>query len=460
MNTELYIVRRILKNSKDTARFSKPIVNIAILSIALSLAVMIIAISIVTGFKKQITDKLVGIGADITIANLDNNFSNETFPIYRNAEFLQVLLQDSSIISIYPFALKHAILKTKDEIQGVIIKGVTPQYDPSFYQSYLIEGKGIEAEIQDEENKHVVISKFISNALQARVGDTILTYYMSKPAVLASSHLEKAMHLAAFGVINYNIDAQQNFERFKKLYQHYNELIKPQVVQPTPRAIKLYVTGIYETGMIELDQQLILADMQIVQKMYGWTKNDISGFEVKIKNFEDLENQTDQLNALLPSDLYASNVKENFPDIFGWLPTVDMNSIIIIVLMIIVSIMAMISTLLILILEKTNMIGILKSLGMPNFNIRKIFLYQAGFIIIRGMIIGNIMGLLLCFLQLQFGIFKLDQESYYLSEVPVLLNVGYILMINLLTFLVSTAALIFPTYLVTRITPLDAIRVD
>src|SRR5690606_24346841 len=164
--------------------------------------------------------------------------------------------------------------------------------------------------------------------------------------------------------------------------------------------------------------------------------------------------------ALLPSDLYASNVKENFPDIFGWLPTVDMNSIIIIVLMIIVSIMAMISTLLILILEKTNMIGILKSLGMPNFNIRKIFLYQAGFIIIRGMIIGNIMGLLLCFLQLQFGIFKLDQESYYLSEVPVLLNVGYILMINLLTFLVSTAALIFPTYLVTRITPLDAIRVD
>ncbi len=459
MNVELYIVKRILKNSKDSARFSKPIVNIAIVSIALSLAVMIIAVSIVTGFKKQITDKLVGIGADITISNLDNNFSNETYPIYKQADFVANLWQDSLVKSVHPFALKHAILKTKDEIQGVIIKGVTSTYDPSFYDKYLIEGKGGEKP-DSGENKHVVISKIISSALQANIGDTILTYYMSKPAVLASSQLSKATQLGAFAAVNYNLDPQQNFERFKKLYEHYQELIKPQIIQPTPRAIKLFVSGIYETGMFELDQQLILADIQVVQKMYGWTQNDISGFEVKLKNFQSLEAQTDKINALLPSDLYASNVKDNFPDIFGWLPTVDMNSIIIIVLMVIVSIMAMISTLLILILEKTNMIGILKALGMPNLNIRKIFIYQAGFIILRGMIIGNVIGLSLCFIQLYFGVFKLDQESYYLSQVPVLLNPVYIILINAMTFVVSTTALIFPTYLVTRITPLDAIRVD
>lgn len=459
MNTEYFIVKRILKNSKESTRFSKPIVNIAIVSIALSLAVMIIAIAIVTGFKKQITDKLVGIGADITIANLDNNFSNETIPVYLKADFLKQLKADSSVKSIYPFALKHAILKTQDEIQGVLIKGIKPNYDPSFFQQYLIEGNGI-TQTDSAENRQVIISKVISNALQAKVGDTILTYYMSKPAVLASNLLSDATHLSAFAVVNYNINPQSNFERFKKLYEHYQEIIQPKNIQPAPRAMKLYVNGIYETGMYDLDQQLILADMQIVQKMYGWTKNDITGFEVKISNFNSLEKQTDKINALLPSDLYASNVKENFPDIFGWLPTVDMNSIIIIVLMIVVSIMAMISTLLILILEKTNMIGILKALGMSNFNIRKIFLYQAGFIIVRGMIIGNIVGLLLCFLQLQFGIFKLDQESYYLSEIPILLNPAYIILINVMTFLVSTASLIIPTYLVTRITPLDAIRVD
>lgn len=454
----------MIRSKDDALSFSRPVVIIAITSVMLSLGIMILSMAIVRGFKNQITEKLVGISSHITIYNLDNNYSFETRPVYNKEPFYYSLQNKKGVKHIQKYALKHAILKTKEEIQGVIIKGIDSDFDWSFFNRHLVSGKPLEVGDDSLASRQIVVSKIIADKLQIEPGDTLYTFYLNQPALHTGQKAIRLCKLATYWSV---MKTDENWFSYldyqpssNSLMKYYESLRRDSLISGRPSSMKLYVTGIYETGMYELDEQLMLADIRIVQKMYGWTVNDATGFELMINDYKDLDELTDTILVNLPGGYYVSNVKENYPGIFLWLPSVDVNSIIIIVLMILVSIMAMISTLLILILEKTTTIGVLKSLGMRNWNVQEIFLYHAGHIIIRGMILGNIFGISLSFIQLHFKVIKLPKESYYLTEVPIEMNVLSIIAINLATFIVCILAMVLPSLLVTRISPVKAIRID
>lgn len=454
----------MIRSKDDALSFSRPVVIIAIVSVMLSLGIMLLAMSIVRGFKNQITEKLVGISSHITIYNLDNNYSFETYPVYSHERFYDELKKKPGIRHIQRYATKHAILKTQDEIQGVVMKGIDSDFDWSFFKDHLVTGEVLRVGNDSSASKEVMVSKVIADKLLIGPGDTIYTFYLNQPTLHAGSRAKRISNLGTyFSVMQMSDDFYTMLDyqpSDKKLSNYYEGLKKDSLASGKPNAMKLHVTGIYETGMYEIDERLILADIRLVQDMYGWTRNDATGYELMIYDYKQLDALSDTVLVNLPGGFYVSDIKENYPGIFLWLPSVDVNSVIIIVLMILVSIMAMVSTLLILILEKTNTIGILKSLGMRNWNVQEIFLYHAGHIIVRGMVLGNVFGIGLCLVQQYFKVIKLPKESYYLSEVPIEMNLVSIILINAATFTVCLLAMVLPSLLVTRISPVKAIRMD
>jgi len=466
LKPEFFIARRIIGSKDNALSFSRPVVWIAVISVMLSLSIMILAVSIVRGFKNQITGKLVGISSHITITNLDNNYSFETRPVYKYEKFYDELRKVRGIRHIQSYALKHAILKTQDEIQGVVIKGIDHDFDWNFFSEHLVEGNSLQVGSDTAASREIVISKVIADRLQIRANDTIYTYYLNQPVLHSAGRLARIQKLALYWsvILPYDgegfISAFDYFPSTKPLAEYYDSISRDIVPPGRPSAMKLRVAGIYETGMYELDEQLMLADVRLVQDMYGWTRNDVTGFELMTDDYRNLDALTDTVIVHVPGGIYVSNIRENYPAIFVWLPSVDVNSVIIIVLMILVSIMAMISTLLILILEKTSTIGILKALGMANWNVQQIFLYHAAHIVTRGMILGNLLGIGMCLVQLYLKPVKLPKESYYLTEVPIEMFAPTIILINVSTFVVCLLALLLPSLLVTRISPVKAIRMD
>ncbi|MBW7935585.1 MAG: FtsX-like permease family protein [Flavobacteriales bacterium] len=430
MKVNFFITQRLLKNQKFG--FSTPIVRIAILSTGLGLSVMIVAVSVVAGFKQGITEKLTGIVSHVQITKLSASSSLETAPIDRMPAFYQDIKTMQGVKHIQTFCIKHAILKTQMEIQGVVVKGIGDDFDWQFFQQHLLEGTVVKPMLDKSMHRGVLISKLIAERLQIKTGDSLYVYFMRQQ------------------------------KRIDYLSDESPRMFYPSdsATEIKPYAMKVGVQGIYETGMYEMDNQLILSDLTLVQQMYGWQANQVSGFEILIDDYEKIDPITYEIDNIVPVDLYVSNLRENYPEIFEWLPTIDINSIIIIVLMVMVSVMAMVSTLLILILEKTNLIGILKALGMNNASIQKIFMYHAAYIVFQGLILGNLLGLGAAFLQMKFGFIQLDQQSYYLSEVPVLINGYYIAILNLISFFSCILVMIFPSYLVSRISPVQAIRID
>lgn len=436
MKTEFFITRRIL-TTRHPAGFSRPIVRFAVASIALGLGIMILAVSIVNGFKQGITEKLTGITSHIQITRLSASSSLETEPTDKHPAYYNEIKNMPEVSNIQSFIVKHGILKTKKEIQGVVIKGVGEDFNWEFFQQHLKEGAILSSTHNDQTSKDIVISRLIASKLNLSVADSLYIYYLSR--------IKKPLY-----------QIPDDLPRD----EYYEMLIRDSITESKPYAMKLRVAGIYETGMYEMDNQLILAHQSLVQDMYKWNRNQVSGFEINLHDYRNLDDMTWEIDSKVPVDLYVSNIRENYPEIFEWLPTIDINSMIIVILMILVSIMAMISTLLILILEKTNMIGILKAMGMSNLSVRKIFIYQSGYIVIQGLLLGNIVGIGLSMIQFHFGVIKLDQQSYYLSEVPVLIDWIKIAGINVLTLVSCIAVMILPSYLVTRITPIEAIRVS
>lgn len=436
MKTEFFITRRIL-TTRHPAGFSRPIVRFAVASIALGLGIMILAVSIVNGFKQGITEKLTGITSHIQIVRLSASSSLETEPTEKQPAFYEEIKNMPEVRNIQSFIVKHGILKTKKEIQGVVIKGVGEDFNWQFFKQHLKTGTLLLDTDIDKTSKDILISQLIANKLQLSVDDSLHIYYLSRVKKPLYQIPEDLPHV-----------------------EYYEMLIKDSITESKPYAMKLRVAGIFETGMYEMDNQLILAHQSLVQDMYKWNRNQVSGFEITLHNYKKLDDMTWEIDSKVPVELYVSNIRENYPEIFEWLPTIDINSVIIVILMILVSIMAMISTLLILILEKTNMIGILKAMGMRNIGIRKIFIYQSAYIILQGLLIGNFVGIGLSLIQYHYGIIKLDQQSYYLEEVPIMINWIKIVGINLLTLGNCLAVMILPSYLVTRITPIEAIRVS
>ena len=433
MNFPYFIASRVA--AAGQASFSRLIIRIAIVAIALSVTVMICANALIAGFKEEISTKIFGFWGHIHITDTDINRSLlEAYPIEKDQPFYphidtiesvtyrmpeQVLGQTvardrttkGGIRHIQAFAIKPGIIEAgkgaAQEIEGIILKGVGEDFDWAFMNQYIKRGKRLSLP-KDEMSRDILISAQTSKRLQVDTGDTFIVHFVEQ--------------------------GEQLQRRF-------------------------YVSGVYRTGLEEYDQKFALVDIRQIQRLLSWGENQVSGFEVFIDHIEDLPTLTDYIYyEELPTELYAESIREKLPEIFDWLDLQDINEVVILTLMVIVAIINMITALMILILERTNMIGTLKALGTSNWGIRKIFLYYAAYIIAVGLFWGNLFGIGLCLLQDHFEIIRLSEENYYLSTAPIALRALPILLINLGTLVITLVFLILPSYLVSSISPVKAIR--
>ncbi|HFA49947.1 MAG TPA: ABC transporter permease [Bacteroidetes bacterium] len=431
MNLERFIAKRVASSNKQS--FSGLIIKIAIVAVALSLAVMIVATAVISGFKHQIGEKIFGFWGHIQITSPQiNQTTGEAVPISINQNFYPSLdtirevpyqknyeilghelpfeiekKTKGGVRHIQVFTLKPGIIKTKNKIEGIILKGVGKDFNWAFFDKYLVEGKRLELP-DSVAGKGILISQQTASRLQLSIGDKFRFNYLRDKDVLAS---------------------------------------------------RFVVQGIYKTGLEEYDRKFALVDIRETQRLLNWDPDEVGGFEVFIDDLSDLEILSDYIYyEEVPANLYCESIRSKYPAIFEWLALQDINEVVILVLMVIVGLINMITALMILILERTNMIGILKALGQTNWGIRKTFLYQAGYIILLGLFWGNIAGIGACLLQQHFGLVQLSEENYYLSVAPIEINYWSILLLNLGALAVIMAFLIIPSWLVTKIDPVKAIR--
>jgi lipoprotein-releasing system permease protein len=414
MNLPYFIAERLIRGRKEGTSFSRPINVIAIIGIALGLAVMILAVAVLTGFKKQIREKVVGFGSHIQVVNFDSNISFETAPVSDTQAFIPKIKELPGVKHVQVFATKAGIIKTNEEIQGVVLKGIGSDFDWSYFASNMVDGSVFTVSDTGRTDK-VIISKKISDMLKLKTGDSFAMLFVQDP----------------------------------------------------PRMRKFTISGIYETSLEEFDKMYVFCDIGQIQRLNGWENDQVSGFEVFINDFDRMDEMTSAVRETIgyriaedETQFKVTNIRMRYPQIFDWLNFQDVNVIIIILLMLVVAGFNMISGLLILILEKTNMIGVLKAMGSDDKTIRRVFLYQAAYLIGKGLLWGNLIGIGLAFFQLKTGIFSLNPESYYIKTVPVNLELLHILLLNAGTMAAIIVMLIVPSQLISRITPVKAIRYD
>ena len=415
MNIERFIAKRIISGKGNGNQLSRPIVRISVIGIALGLTVMILTMCIVTGFQNEIRDKLIGFGSHIQITNYDNNISDEPQPISKIQPFIETVKSNANISHIQLYATKSGIIKTKTDNEGVLLKGIGSDYDWTFISQNLKEGHTF---IVNDSNisRNIVISKYLADKLELKLNDKMIIYFLTKKS---------------------NGDNTAIYEQRVKAF---------------------YISGIYETGFEDIDKTLVLVDIAQIQKLNYWNAGQVGGFEIAIKSYNQIDQIGAEVDNLIGQGLIAQTVKEINPTIFSWLQLQDMNAIIVIVLMVLVAGINMISALLILILERTNMIGILKALGARNIGIQKIFLMNAAYLIGKGLLWGNFIGLGIAFFQHYFGVFKLDQATYYVAVIPIEVNWFSVLLLNIGTLFCCLLMLIVPSFIVSKITPVKAIR--
>ena len=414
MNLELFIAKKIHFSKEGDKQVTPPAVRIAMIGIALGLAVMILSVAIVIGFKKEVRNKVIGFGSHIQITNLDSNISYETSPIAVNDTLLADLSKTAGISHVERFATKPGLLKTDSAFQGIVLKGIGEEYDWTFFRKNLRAGK-VFTVTPDKRGTDVIISKYLADRLHLKVGDGFLTYF----------------------------------------------------VQENVRARKFTISGIYETGFLDYDKLFVLTDIKQVQRLSNWEDDQVSGLELQVNDYANLDSISEQLYFTYSEKLdrngntyYVRSIKDLNPMIFNWLDVLDINVVIILVLMMAVAGFTMISGLLIIILERTNMIGILKALGHDNQGIRKIFLYISFFLIGKGMVWGNVIGIGLCLIQAKFQPISLDPSIYYLDAVPVDLNILTWVLINIGTLAAAMLMMLGPSYLITKIGPAKSIRFE
>jgi lipoprotein-releasing system permease protein len=415
LKTGLFIATRLTFNKDNRSSFSGPIIRISIIGIALSLAVMIVSVAIVTGFKKEIRHKIIGFGSHIQIINYDNNNSFETNPVPRDLVFLPLLKSLPGVRHIQAFVTKPGIIKTKTDIEGAVAKGVGSDFDWTFFKENLVEGSTFKVNDYLKTDK-VLISKYFADALKLKTGDRFAMYF---------------------------IDHQ-------------------------PRARTFTVSGIYRTSLVEFDKQFILVDIGHLQELNGWdSRHYVTGYEILINDFSDLDKTTSAVFSIAGagfnpdgSKLRVISIRERYPQIFDWLGLIDKNVWVLLGLMLIVSAFNMISGLLIIILDRTTMIGVLKSLGMNNQGIRSIFIYQSFYLMMKGLFWGNLVGIGLCLLQYYFKFLTLNPESYFLEYVPINLNFPYLALLNVGTLITTLMVLLLPSLVITKIDPSRTIRFD
>ncbi len=412
LNTEYFIAKRFTFDKEGKKLMSRSIVRLSVFSISLSIAVMLISLAVVTGFKKEIRNKVVGFGSHIQIINFDANNSFESIPISKNQDFLITLENIPQIRHIQVFATKPGIIKAGKENQGVIAKGIGPEFDWSFFNDNLVEGRSFVVSDSVKTND-VLISKKMASLLNLKLGDDFPMFFFDE--------------------------------------------------RPRPR--RFSICGIFETSLEDFDEQFILVDIGHIQKLYNWEEDQISGFEILIEDYKSIDDITRMVREIAGyqflddgSRLKVISITERYPQIFQWLNLLDMNVFIILLLMVIVAIVNMISGLIILILDRTNTIGLFKSVGASNKMLKRIFLYQSFFLILKGLIIGNIIAAAICFAQDKFQFIKLNRSSYFIDYVPINLSPEIIIFTNLGSLIFIFLAMFLPALIIIHIDPVKTLR--
>jgi lipoprotein-releasing system permease protein len=402
LNIEYFIARRIAIKSERT--FSKLIVRIAIAGVMLSLAVMILSIAIIKGFKTEIKDKVRGFIGDVQIYRFDLNGSFEKTPFVPNDSTISYLKNNTKLEFYYPFATKPSIISANGEVEGINFKGIDSSYNWTFIKKHLTAGTIIN--FADSSINQILISAYTAKRLSLKVGDSFLMHFVQNP----------------------------------------------------PKRRKFKIVGIYAIGIENFDKSFAIGNINIIRSVNNWQPTQMGGIEVRVKDFTQLETTADDVYANLELKLRSRTVKESTPEIFIWLSLLDVNTKVLLILMMIVGVINMVTALLIMILERTSMIGLLKSMGISNWSVMKIFLYNAIYLVGIGLLLGNILGLGIAYLQHTTHVFKLNQTNYYLDYVPMEVHFIDVLMLNVATIVICALVLIIPSMLVSKISPLKAIR--
>ena len=411
MNYEFFIAKRIIGSKAYKSSISAPIIKIGIAAIAIGMVVMMVTVAISIGLQQKIRDKVVAFNGHVTITNYDTNNSQESVnPISINQDFYPEFKAVAGIKHIQGVASKFGVIRTQTDFEGVYLKGVGADYNWHYFKEFLVEGKL--PDYTQKRNEDVLISKYLANRLKFKVGDKF-------QMVFSKNDPEKLPN-----VITYNI------------------------------------SGIYNSGFQDLDAQYLIGDIRHLQRINRWEKDQIGNFEVFINSYGELPEKGIEIHKNIPSLLDSQTITDRYYMIFEWIKIFDKNTYGIIGIMVLIAGFNMITALLVLILERTRMIGILKTLGSNNWSIRKLFLYNASYLILLGLFWGNILGLGLLYAQKYLKLFPLDPSVYYVTEAPVYINFGYILALNIGTLILCLLMLLVPSYIITKISPVKAIRFD
>jgi lipoprotein-releasing system permease protein len=414
LNLPFFIAKRIYSDQGDKRKVSRPAIRIATLGVGIGLAVMIVTVAVVLGFQHTIRDKVVGFGCHIQVQNIMTFNSTDRYPVCFNDSMMQVLKELKGVRHVERYAFTQGILKTNEDFLGVLFKGVGPEYDMTFLKQHLVEGE-IPVFSDTTSTNKLLLSRMIADKLRLKVGDKVYAYFIDESV----------------------------------------------------RTRRYTISGIYQTNMTRFDEALCITDLYAAVKINGWEEDQVSGAELLVNDFEQLqvteEDVIEKVNR--SSDPYgqtlsSQTIYEAYPQVFTWLELLDINVWIILALMVCVAGFTMISGLLIIILERTQMIGILKALGARNKTVRHTFLWFAAFIISQGLLIGDVIGIGLVVLQQQTGFIHLDPASYYVDTAPMELNIPIIVILNIATLLISVFVLIAPSYLVSHIQPVKAMQFD
>jgi lipoprotein-releasing system permease protein len=408
LNISGFIAKRIA--FKQQRSFSRFVIRLSVTATIISVMVMIITLAFAEGFQTTISDKVFSFWGHIRIHNYETSrisIAEET-PIPRNDSVTRLIKEIPEIKTIQAYATKNAILKTSENIEGALFKGVDSDYNFNNIQKFLVSGRWIRFSDSSYSNE-INLSEAMANELKLKVGDNLLIFFIQSGGA-------------------------------------------------SPRPRKLTIAGIFKTGIEEYDKLIALGDLKLIQRLNNWTPEEVGGYEVFLKDYNDMDRISEDIMYKIPIDFRSSTIREIFPNIFDWLYLQNKTIAIVLIIMVIIAILNLVTCLLILVLERTRMIGVLKALGAYNITIQKIFLIHGSIISIAGLVGGNILGLLVCWLQAKFGFIKLPEDAYYISQAAVHIVWWQILLVNLFTFLICFLVLLIPSLVVRRIQPVRAIQ--
>ena len=398
--------RKLLKG--ENSSFSRPIVRLSVAGVALGIVVMLVAIAVTTGYKQVIRDKVVALGSHIRISNYDMNYSFEPVPFEKNRPFIEEIKAMPEVKSVQCYSTKAGVIKTDDQVEGIVLKGIDLSFDKEHFQKNLIQGELLSLE-DTVPSKDIIISSALSQKLRLKMGDKVRTYFVQDPPM------------------------QRSFT----------------------------VSGIYETGLPEYDQQIAIVDLRQIRKLNQWDSTLVGGIEVLLHDFDQVDEVSEKINKKIGYDLKAESIKEIFPQIFQWIALFDTNVIVLLIITFCVCMITMMSAFFIIVIEQTATIGLLKTMGMKNKSVVNLFMMIASDILLRGLLWGNLVAAGICLLQQQFHWVKLDAATYYVSYVPVQFNFPLIVAVNVAVLVLCMAILVVPAYIVARkSSPLAAIKFD